>query len=107
MQPYLVRGGINDPYLFYLFIYIMVAAICRFTVVSLDYNLFDDTDFICLFPQEIDSHVEYFHVVLGSSAIRVTLWLPNSKGFFLGGPVPPLYVSFPGVGPWFRGCVIP
>ena len=26
-------------------------------------------------------------------------------GFFLGGPVPPLYVSFPGVGAWVRGCV--
>ena len=25
--------------------------------------------------------------------------------FFLGGPVPPLYVSFPGVGPWVRGYV--
>ena len=24
---------------------------------------------------------------------------------FLGGPVPPLYVSFPGVGAWVRGCV--
>ena len=24
---------------------------------------------------------------------------------FLGGPVPPLYVSFPGVGAWVRGYV--
>ena len=34
-----------------------------------------------------------------------SIGVQGPKILFLGGPVPPLYMSFPGVGTWVRGYV--